>query len=270
MESQKQPIIIQPATTQQQINLFWEQLHLYFKRDIFPKTHDEARAYFLSKEYQEQIQAAHDRTENPCHYLFFLSGNTTIGFAMPTIFHTEDGKCFILEFCIYPEFRNQGKGQQAAAALLNWAAENQSRYAELNCGGDPRRLRFWQKVGFIPNGFDQWGEPLAIYLPKTPPCCTVELLTDSSHWQLQKLLNGFFAETEQKLLTEEKFQQLQKAIQQKTVFFFIAKCGYRWVGMCSISPALSSAVDNLFVEPAFRSKGIAGRLKKAAKEWLQS
>ena len=55
-----------------------------------------------------------------------------IGFAMPVIFSSEDGKCFIMEFCVYPEFRGNGTGKECAAVLLDWARENGALYAELN------------------------------------------------------------------------------------------------------------------------------------------
>ncbi len=45
------------------------------------------------------------RPQNRCFFLFFHRGGQDIGFAMPVIFTTEDGKCFIMEFCVYPEFR---------------------------------------------------------------------------------------------------------------------------------------------------------------------
>ena len=50
----------------------------------------------------------HARRFNPAKYLFFRRGGQEIGLALTVIYDTEDGKQFILEFCVYPEFRGNG------------------------------------------------------------------------------------------------------------------------------------------------------------------
>ena len=42
MENQ---IIIREAVTESDVALFWEQLYIYFKRDMFPDPKDEDREY---------------------------------------------------------------------------------------------------------------------------------------------------------------------------------------------------------------------------------
>lgn len=138
----KNQISIREAITEADAAAFWEQLRIYFKRDIFPDPADEDRAYFLSTEYRAQIQKIHDRPQDRCRYLFFHRDGQDIGFAMPVIFTTEDGKCFIMEFCVYPAFRGNGTGKACAGALLEWAKENGARYAELNYSSNERRRRF--------------------------------------------------------------------------------------------------------------------------------
>ncbi|MGN0786474.1 MAG: GNAT family N-acetyltransferase [Christensenellales bacterium] len=144
--------------------------------------------------------------------MFFHRDGQDIGFAMPVIFTTEDGKCFIMEYCVYPEFRGNGTGKECAGVLLDWARKNGALYAELNCGSNERRLRFWESLGFIKNGADEWGEPLMILPPKDDVPITVEILTDSEDWQLKKLENGFLKEIGEQALTEEKQEQLRQAI----------------------------------------------------------
>ncbi len=161
------PITIREAITDKDVALFWEQLHIYHKRDIFPNPEDEDLAFFLDDtQYRTNIQSIHDRPQDRCYYLFFHRDGQDIGFAMPVIYATEDGKCFIMEFCVYPEFRGNGTGTACAKALLNWAKEHGGKYAELNCGSDPRRQRFWGRLGFIENGADEWGEPLMMLPPE--------------------------------------------------------------------------------------------------------
>lgn len=153
------PITIQAAADAASIARFWQQLYAYFQRDLFPDPADENRTYFLGAEYRAAIQTLHERKENPVQYLFFQQENREIGFAMPVIYTAEDGKCFIMEFCVYPEYRGNGTGKVCAKALLHWAKENGARYGELYCD-DARRERFWQSVGFVKSGEAEDGQVL--------------------------------------------------------------------------------------------------------------
>lgn len=55
-------ITIREAVTENDAAAFWEQLHMYFKRDIFPDPNDRNREYFLSdSEYRAHVQKIHDR-----------------------------------------------------------------------------------------------------------------------------------------------------------------------------------------------------------------
>ena len=269
-------ISICEAITETDVASFWAQLRVYQQRDIFPDPEDESLDYFLSEDYRSQVQAVHDRKQNPLYYLFFRRHGQDIGFAMPAIFTTEDGKCFIMEFCVYPQYRGGGTGTQCAQALLRWAKERGAVYAELNYGGDERRQRFWARLGFVPNGADEWGEPLMLLPPEEALPFTVERLADPEDWQLMKLENGFLTEIGEEPLSEEKQQRLKEAVGDGKITFFLAKRGYRAVGMCSVSPcystfscAESGVFDDFYVEPAFRRQGIARQLVSAARNWAE-
>ncbi len=269
MENQ---ITIREAITETDVAAFWEQLHTYHKRDIFPNPEDEDREYFLNDEqYRSHIQKIHDRPQDRCFYLFFHRAGQDIGFAMPVIFTSEDGKCFIMEFCVYPEFRGNGTGTECAQVLLNWAGENGALYAELNYGSDDRRRHFWESIGFIENGADEWGEPLMILPPTEDVPITVEALSDPEDWQLKKLENGFLREIGEQVLSEEKQERLAQAIRDGRITFFVAKRGYRAVGMCSVAKCFSTfacsdvgVFEDFYIEPVFRKKGIARTLAQAA------
>ena len=271
----KNQITIREAVTEQDIAVFWQQLRIYFIRDIFPNPEDEDREYFLSDtEYRADMQKIHDRPQDRCHYLFFHRNGQDIGFAMPVIFNTEDGKCFIMECCVYPEFRGSGTGKACAAVLIDWARENGALYAELNYGSNERRFRFWESLGFVENGVDEWGEPVMILPPKDEVPITVEILSDPEDWQLKKLENGFLKEMGEQILTEEKKEKLQQAIRDGKITFFMAKRGYRAVGMCSVAKCFSTfacsdtgVFDDFYIEPAFRRKGAARKLAQAAQQW---
>jgi RimJ/RimL family protein N-acetyltransferase len=172
------PITIREAITETDVAAFWEQLRIYYKRDIFPDPNEDRGNFLSDTEYQAHMQTIHDRPQDKCYYLFFKRDGQGIGFAMPVIFTSEDGKCFIMDYCVYPEYRGNGTGKECARTLLDWARENGALYAELNYGGDVRRERFWKNVGFCNNGADEWGEPLMMIPPTNDVPITVEVLTD--------------------------------------------------------------------------------------------
>mgnify|MGYP005752276955 CR=1 FL=1 len=269
-------ITIREAITENDVAIFWEQLHAYHKRDIFPDSDNEELGYFLGSEYHDHMMRIHSRTQDRCFFLFFCRNGQDIGFTMPVIFTTEDGKCFIMEYCVYPEFRGNGTGRECARVLLNWAREHGALYAELNHGSSERRRQFWESVGFIENGADEWGEPLMILPPAEDIPITVEVLSDPEDWQIKKLENGFKKDIGEEALTEEKQRQLQQAIKEGKITFFIAKRGYRAVGMCSVAKCYSTfscsdtgVYEDFYIEPAFRGKGIARKLAQAAQTWCK-
>jgi len=271
MENQ---ITIREAVRSTDVAAFWEQLHLYHKRDIFPDPESEDLEYFLGSEYYDHMMKIHSRPQDRCYYLFFHRDGQDIGFAMPVIYTTEDGKCFIMEYCVYPEFRGNSTGKECARALLDWARENGALYAELNHGSNERRQHFWESVGFVENGADEWGEPLMILPPAEDIPITVEILAEPEDWQLGKLENGFMKEIGEEPATEEKQEQLAQAIRDGKITFFVAKRGYRAVGMCSVAKCFSTfactdtgVFDDFYIEPVFRKKGVARKLAKAAQNW---
>ena len=273
MENQ---ITIREAVTETDVAVFWEQLHTYHKRDIFPNPDSEDLEYFLGSEYHDHMMKIHSRPQDRCYFLFFNRDGQDIGFAMPVIYTTEDGKCFIMEFCVFPEFRGNGTGKECAKTLLDWAKGHGALYAELNYGGDKRREHFWQSVGFIRNGVDEWGEPLMILPPAEDIPITIEVLSDPEDWQLKKLENGFLKEIGESPATEEKQELLAQAIQDGKITFFVAKRGCRAVGMCSVAKCFSTfactdtgVFDDFYIEPVFRKKGIARKLAQAAQDWCE-
>ena len=271
MENQ---ITIREAITETDVAVFWEQLHIYHKRDIFPDPDSEDLKYFLSSEYYGHMMKIHSRPQDRCYFLFFHRDGRDIGFAMPVIFTSEDGKCFIMEYSVYPEFRGNGTGKECARILLDWAKKNGALYAELNHGSNERRRHFWETVGFIENGADEWGEPLMILPPVDDVPIAVEILADPEDWQLKKLENGFLKEIGESPATEEKQEQLAQAIRDGKITFFVAKRGCRAVGMCSVAKCFSTfactdtgVFDDFYIEPVFRKKGVARKLAQAAQKW---
>ena len=52
MENQ---VTIREAVKENDVALFWKQLHIYYKRDIFSDPENEERDYFLSDEHRATI-----------------------------------------------------------------------------------------------------------------------------------------------------------------------------------------------------------------------
>lgn len=76
--------------------------------------------------------------------------------------------------------------------------------------------------------------------PKDDIPFTVEQLSEPTDRQLLKLENEFKKDIGEESLTEEKQKQLQQAIKDGKITFFVAKRGYRAVGMYSIAKCYST------------------------------
>ena len=249
---------------------FWRE-HIRYLVDDGIIEDEEDVAYFTGEEYRGLIRAHMLREPDRHHMVYFVRNGARIGAAQYNTYQSEDGKCFIMEFCVYPEFRGNGTGTECAQVLLNWAGENGALYAELNYGSDDRRRHFWESIGFIENGADEWGEPLMILPPTEDVPITVEELSDPEDWQLKKLENGFLREIGEQVLSEEKQERLAQAIRDGRITFFVAKRGYRTIGMCSVAKCFSTfacsdvgVFEDFYIEPVFRKKGIARTLAQAA------
>lgn len=269
-------IIIREAISEQEVAFFWEQLHTYFRRDMYPDPDSEDLAYFLDdSQYRAQMDKIQEQKQNCCYYLLLCRDGIDIGLALPIIYHTEDGKCFLAEFCIFPEFRGNGTGTKFAEIFLDWSKSMGAAYTEINCDST-RRQRFWKRLGFQMNGSDEWGMPLMILPPVEKQPITIEILIDGDDWQLKKLENGYLGEIGEEKLTEEKQELLSCAVSDGRITFFLAKRGYRAVGMCSLVTAFSTfaysdvgILEDFYVEPVFRGQGIARMLVARAQQWCK-
>ena len=105
---------------------------------------------------------------------------------------------------------------------------------------------------------------------------TVEALCDPADRQLLKLENDFKRQIGEEPLTEEKQTQLQLAVKEGRITFFIARQGGRAVGMCSVARCYSTfscsdtgVYEDFYIEPDFRGRGIARKLAAAAQAWCR-
>lgn len=276
-------ITLREVKTSQDIARHWREMDAMMWRDVRPNCDlggpmtDEEAECFLSPDYHRRIDAFCLRPVNPGRRVFFLLDGQEIGFALYCVYQSEDGKCFVVNFCVYPDFRSQGLGKRCFAALEEQVRREGGRYFELNTYS--RRVgRFWKSLGFAYNGYDEEGTILLCRPPEERVPFTVERLEDPAHpelgWQLQKLENGFLAEIGEGSMDGEKWERLSQAIQTERITFFLIRRGYRAVGMCSVSPCFSTftcrdvgVFDDFFVEPVFRRQGAARLLAEAAQSW---
>lgn len=274
MENQ---ITIREAITEQDLTFFWEQVCIYHKQDIFSNPEDQDKRYFLEDaQNRANPERIGSQEQDRLYCLLFYRGEQKIGFALSVIHHAEDGSCFLMEFCIFPEFRGNGTSSQCARELIAWAHEKEAQYLEIHCS-TTRQQRFWQQFGFVLNGANERGVPLMILPLKEEIPIRIEILSDPENEQFKKLENGFLREIEESPLTDKQQTQLAKAIRDGKITFFIAKRSHRMVGMCSVARYFSTfacsdtaVFEDFYIEPAFRRKGIARKLAQAAQDWCKT
>ena len=91
--------------------------------------------------------------------VYFMDDNIKIGAAQYNTYQSEDGKCFILDFWVFPEYRGNGTGHKCFDALENYTRSDGAKYYEINSTKEDS-IRFWKSNGFIENGKDEWDMPL--------------------------------------------------------------------------------------------------------------
>lgn len=153
--------IIEPHTKEDK-EAFWKAKNECFIEDIFPDSDlgepitEEDKEYFLSEEYYGIIENLCDREIDKARKVFFCQDGKIVGFSLYCTYLSEDGKCFILDFCILREYRNKGIGKICFSALKDDAGNNGAVYYQLNTHCE-RSKRFWESLGFIGETYDDHG-----------------------------------------------------------------------------------------------------------------
>jgi len=142
------------------VDVFWALHWEYLNRDVFGADDtEEDRTYFQSGDYRGTIERFMDRTPDKVHLVYFDEEGVRIGCAQYIIYKSEDGKCFILDFWVFPEFRGNGAGHRCFDALMRYAKEDGAAYFEINTASE-RARNFWISLGFEDDGADEYGAPL--------------------------------------------------------------------------------------------------------------
>lgn len=278
-------ITLRRAQSAEDIARFWRESDTTLLRDIAPHcdldgpmTEEECNA-LLSQAYHDRIDQFCLRSINPGRRVFFLLDGVEVGFALYCIYSTEDSKCLIREFCVYPPYRCRGIGKLCFAALAQQARQEGARYFELNTYCH-RARRFWESLGFLYNGYDEGDSILFCLLPKRRVPLSVSLLTAPDapdlDWQLRRLENSLHRERSGAGISDKDAERIHSAIQAGRTVFFLLRWEGRAVGMCSVSRCFSTfsysdvgVLGDLFIEPLFRHLGGARLLIEAAAGWCR-
>ena len=95
------------------------------------------------------------RSRDRQHMVYFCRDGERIGAASYCTYQSEDGKCFILDYWVFPQFRGNGTGHRCFEALEQYTKADGAQYYELNSTKE-KSIRFWKSMGFVENGKDEY------------------------------------------------------------------------------------------------------------------
>ena len=153
-------------TTPNEIKEFWQKKREYKQKDVFPNLAESGREleeiiqWFQSKEYYDIIMKLHDNAPKDgsgLQFTFIYEEEQYIGFMMYKVYTEEDGKCFILDFCIQAEYRNKKIGAKVISSFEKLAKEQEgATYFALTVSNDNSK-RFWVRQGFSQTAIEESG-----------------------------------------------------------------------------------------------------------------
>ena len=139
---------------------FWEKHIKYLIEDGIISDEEDIE-YFEGDEYRGIIRDQMLRDKNRHHIVYFLKGGERIGAASYCTYQTEDGKCFILDFWVFPEYRGEGTGHRCFEVLEEYTKADGAVYYEINSTKEDS-VRFWKSLGFEENGLDEDDMPVFV------------------------------------------------------------------------------------------------------------
>lgn len=148
--------------SKEEVDFFWNKRDQYMKEDIIPNCSlgtpldEEDEKWFFSKEYKDHIINLFNRNTDQLKIIFFRRNNEYVGFCVYVTYISEDGKCFIVDYCIDSNHRNQGLGKQFFYLLKDYVIANGAKYFALNLSNEDN-LRFWEFLKFEKECTDEAG-----------------------------------------------------------------------------------------------------------------
>lgn len=139
---------------------FWKS-HITYLIDDEIITDEEDIDYFKGKEYRGILKNHMLRDVDKQHMIYFVQNEQRIGAASYCTYQSEDGKCFILDYWVFPVYRGNGTGHKCFEALEQYTKMDGAMYYELNSTKE-NSIRFWKSLGFVENGKDEYDMLLLI------------------------------------------------------------------------------------------------------------
>ena len=133
---------------------FWKS-HIKYLIDDEIITEEEDIDYFKGEEYREIFKNHMVRDIDKQHMIYFVQDEQRIGAASYCTYQSEDGKCFILDYWVFPQYRGNGTGHKCFEALEQYTKMDGAKYYELNSTKE-NSIRFWKSLGFVENGKDEY------------------------------------------------------------------------------------------------------------------
>ena len=144
----------------ERIEEFWGRHINYLVNDGIITDGEDIR-YFTGKEYRGILENHMKRSPDRHHMIYFIEDDRRVGAASYCTYQSEDGKCFLMDFWVFPEYRGCGMGHRCFDALERYTKEDGAKYYEINSSKEDS-TRFWKSIGFIENGRDEWDMPLLV------------------------------------------------------------------------------------------------------------
>lgn len=144
----------------ERIDEFWN-IHMPYLIGDSIIDDEEDEEYFRSGEYRDVIRSHMVRSVDRHHMVYFVRDGERIGAAQYNTYQSADGKCFILDYWVFPQFRGNGTGHACFEALEQYTKSDGAVYYEINCTKE-NAVRFWKSLGFIENGVDEYDMPLMV------------------------------------------------------------------------------------------------------------
>ena len=142
------------------IDEFWDAHIKYLVEDEIISDEEDIE-YFKGDEYRGIMENHMKRDTDKQHMVYFVRDKKRVGAASFCTYQSEDGKCFILDFWVFPEFRGSGLGHRCFDALEKYTKKDGALYFEINSEKEAS-VRFWKSLGFVNNGKDEYDMPLLI------------------------------------------------------------------------------------------------------------
>ena len=138
----------------EKIDEFWD-IHIKYLVDDGIISDEEDIAYFTGEEYRGILKDHMTRSTDKQHMVYFCRDGKRIGAASYCTYQSENGKCFILDYWIFPQFRGNNTGHLCFEALERHTKADGAKYYELNSMKEDS-IRFWKSIGFAENGKDEY------------------------------------------------------------------------------------------------------------------